>query len=113
MTKTRRHHNNTGQRQIKRGKTHAQVAGMAKRLLAGSITPDRLAEQAHRIEFLSKLEKDNLERAEAAEIERDRLRLEVHILQEEVTRLQNEAFRLALTCAELAGREKPNGTEGV
>lgn len=30
--KTRRHHNNTGYRQIKRGKTREQVKAMAKRL---------------------------------------------------------------------------------
>ena len=30
--KTRRHHNNSGLRQIKRGKTRAQVKAIAKRL---------------------------------------------------------------------------------
>lgn len=30
--KTRRHHNNSGERQIRRGKTRKQVAAMARRL---------------------------------------------------------------------------------
>lgn len=41
--KTRRHHNNTGERQVRRGKTRAQVKAIARRLGLKYRTLKRLA----------------------------------------------------------------------
>lgn len=53
--KTRRHHNNKGERQIRRGKTQVQVEAMAKRLgIPFKIT----SEAGDAIEVLNKVKTD-------------------------------------------------------